>query len=76
MDKRECILAREIYEFATELSVEKGDVEEFQRNFAVVKTYYDEFDGVLPPSQKKYAIVGLYLLYLLSYNKVADKAGD
>ena len=76
IDKRECILAREIYEYATFLSVEKEDIEEFQRNFAVVKTYYDEFEGVLPPSQKKYAILGLYLLYLLSYNKIMDAQGQ
>jgi len=42
----------------------------------VVKTYYDEFDEILPQSQKKYAILGLFLLYLLSYNKIQDKQGD
>ena len=31
---------------------------------------------MLPPSQKKYAILGLYLLYLLSYNKIIDKQGN
>ena len=72
IDMRECILAREIYEYATFLSVEKEDIEGFERNFTVVKTYYDEFGSILPASQKKYAILGLYLLYLLSYNKIAE----
>jgi 26S proteasome regulatory subunit N12 len=72
VDMRECILAREVYEYATFLSLEKGDIEAFERNFATVKTYYDEFEGILPPSQKKYTILGLYLLYLLSFNKISE----
>jgi len=82
MDKKECILARkyafrkqltifvgEVYEFATFLSVEKKDIAEFERNICVLKSYYDEFEDAIPKSSKKMAIIGLYLLYLLSYNK-------
>jgi 26S proteasome regulatory subunit N12 len=72
VDMRECILAREIYEYATFLSVEKEDIEGFERNFMIVKTYYDEFSTILPESQKKYSILGLYLLYLLSFNKISE----
>ncbi len=68
-DPKECILAREIYEYATFLSVEKKDIAEFERNICVLKSYYDEFEGLIPASQKKYAVIGLYLLYLLSFNK-------
>jgi hypothetical protein len=50
VDMRECILAREIYEYATFLSVEKEDIEGFERNFTIVKTYYDEFSTILPES--------------------------
>ena len=59
----------EVFECATFLSVEKKDIEEFERNIAVLKSYYEEFEGLLPTSSKKYSILGLYLLYLLSYNK-------
>ena len=38
----------------------------------MVKTYYDEFSSVLPDSQKKYSVIGLYLLYLLSFNKISE----
>ena len=72
VDQRECLLARNVYEYATFLAVEKKDIESFERNFAIVKTYYDEFDGILPLSQKKYCILGLYLLYLLSFNKISE----
>ena len=49
--------------------MEKKDIPEFERNICILRSYYDEFEGVIPPSQKKSAIVGLYLLYLLSFNK-------
>ena len=72
VDMRECILAREIYEYATFLAVEKEDIEGFERNFTIVKTYYDEFSTILPESQKKYSVIGLYLMYLLSFNKISE----
>lgn len=68
-DPKECILAREIYEYATFLSVEKRDIPEFERNICILRCYYDEFESVIPTSQKRTAIIGLYLLYLLSFNK-------
>ena len=72
IEKAECILAREVYENAVLISVEKEDIEGFERNFTIVKTYYDEFNGILPESQRKYSILGLYLLYLLSFNKISE----
>ena len=72
VDMKECILARETYEYATLLAVEKEDIDQFERNFTILKTYYDEFDKILPQSQKKYSILGLYLLYLLSFNKISE----
>ena len=50
VDMRECILAREVYEYSTFLALEKGDIDAFERCFTTVKTYYDEFEGILPPS--------------------------
>ena len=69
VDMKEAVLAREVYEYATFLAVERKDIEDFERNICVLKSYYDEFEGIIPASQKKDAIIGLYLLYLLSYNK-------
>ena len=62
----------EIYEFATFLSVEKKNIEEFERNICVLRSYYDEFDSIIGKSQRKNAILGLYLLYLLSFNKISQ----
>ena len=72
VNMQQCILAREVYEYATLIAVEKEDIPAFERNFTVLKTYYDEFSNILPESQKKYSILGLYLLYLLSFNKIAE----
>ena len=45
----ECFLG-EVYEFATFLSVEKKNIEEFERNICVLKSYYDEFDSIIGKS--------------------------
>tara|TARA_B110000285_G_C14968323_1_gene535234 strand:+ start:108 stop:413 length:306 start_codon:yes stop_codon:yes gene_type:complete len=47
LDKRECILAREVYEQAIFISVEKEDVAAFERNFSIIRTYYDELDPII-----------------------------
>lgn len=70
---KECILAREVYEYATFLSVEKNDIPEFETHMAVLKTFYDaDFRRVIPDSQKMNAVLGLYLLYLLAFNKISE----
>ena len=33
----------EVYEYATFLSVEKHDIQEYEYHMSVLKTYYDEF---------------------------------
>jgi len=72
-DAKQCILAREVYEYATLLSVEKREIEEFEQHMSVLKTYYDEdFRALIPDSQKMYTLIGLHLLYLLAYNKISE----
>ena len=66
-------MAREVYEYATFLSVEKQDIAEYEQHMSVLKTYYDEqFRALIPNSQKMYTVMGLYLMYLLAYNKIAE----
>lgn len=53
--------------------MEKQDIPEFEQHIQVLRTYYDEhFRQILPDSQKMYAVLGLYLLYLLAYNKISE----
>jgi len=68
-DQKEAILAREVYERAVFLSIDERNFEDFENSIAVVKTYYDLFRGKLPVSEKEHSVVGLYLLYLLAFNK-------
>jgi hypothetical protein len=50
-EAKECILAREVYEYATFLSVEKHDIAEYEQHMSVLKTYYDEqFRALIPDS--------------------------
>ena len=37
------ILLGEVYEYATFISVEKHEIDAFERNMSILKTYYDEF---------------------------------
>ncbi len=41
-EAKECILAREVYEYAIFLSVEKQDIPEYEHHMSVLKTLYDE----------------------------------
>ena len=68
-DPKECILAREVYEYACFISIESGNVEEFERHFNSLKFYYNELNDVIPESNKKNTVLGLWLLHLLSTNK-------
>jgi 26S proteasome regulatory subunit N12 len=48
-------------------------VPEFEQHMAVLRTYYDEdFKRIIPESQKMYTVLGLYLLYLLAFNKISE----
>eukprot|EP00345_Euplotes_harpa_P017719 CAMPEP_0168347720 /NCGR_PEP_ID=MMETSP0213-20121227/19205_1 /TAXON_ID=151035 /ORGANISM="Euplotes harpa, Strain FSP1.4" /LENGTH=265 /DNA_ID=CAMNT_0008356957 /DNA_START=8 /DNA_END=806 /DNA_ORIENTATION=- len=71
-DPKECILAREIYEYAVFQSIEEQDIKSFERNYATLNFYYKELKDVLPESSKKNSVLGLYLLYLLSQNKISE----
>ena len=53
-------------------SIEEQDIESFERNYETLNFYYNELDSVLPQSTKKNSVLGLYLLYLLSQNKISE----
>ena len=62
----------EIYEYAVFQSIEEKDIKGFQRNYTTLNFYYNELRDVLPESSKKNSVLGLYLLYLLSQNKISE----
>ena len=58
-------------EIGVEYSVALGDVEAFERYMAMLKTYYMDYADKLEESPKKYELLGLNLLRLLSQNETA-----
>jgi len=70
--KKQLLLARETLELATYVSVSNSDEAAFERHINQVKTYYQDFSDILPASERKSPITGLYLLFLLGQNRIAD----
>jgi len=68
------VLAREILEQAVLLSVKDSDSTAFERNFSQLKVYYNDIPrGVtVPDSERRWLLIGLNLLRLLSYNRIAE----
>merc|ERR1712018_8846 len=70
-DAKDLFIAREILEIGVEYSVAREDVNAFERYMAMLKTYYMDYAGKLEESPKKYELLGLNLLRLLSQNETA-----
>ncbi|TVU15800.1 hypothetical protein EJB05_39338, partial [Eragrostis curvula] len=65
-------VARAIYEHAVILSIKIKDPDAFERNFSLLKVFYMDTCGIIPPSPDEYPLLGLNLLRLLADNKIAD----
>jgi len=70
-DAKDLFIAREILEIGVEYSVACEDVNAFERYMAMLKTYYMDYADKLEESPKKYELLGLNLLRLLSQNETA-----
>eukprot|EP00295_Goniomonas_pacifica_P021354 CAMPEP_0175869308 /NCGR_PEP_ID=MMETSP0107_2-20121207/35893_1 /TAXON_ID=195067 ORGANISM="Goniomonas pacifica, Strain CCMP1869" /NCGR_SAMPLE_ID=MMETSP0107_2 /ASSEMBLY_ACC=CAM_ASM_000203 /LENGTH=267 /DNA_ID=CAMNT_0017187333 /DNA_START=11 /DNA_END=814 /DNA_ORIENTATION=- len=69
---QELLVARETYELASMLSILNKDIPQFERHFTQVKTFYFDYDHVLPESPFKLQILGLNLMRLLAQSRIAD----
>ncbi|CAK5264340.1 unnamed protein product, partial [Mycena citricolor] len=65
------VVAREILEIGAFWSIRTQDVPSFDRYFSQLQTFYTDY-STLPHSQHEYAIRGLYLIRLLTQNRIAD----
>jgi len=70
-EAKDLFIAREILEIGVEYSVAREDVNAFERYMAMLKTYYMDYADKLEESPKKYELLGLNLLRLLSQNETA-----
>eukprot|EP00357_Protocruzia_adherens_P035986 CAMPEP_0115038808 /NCGR_PEP_ID=MMETSP0216-20121206/43635_1 /TAXON_ID=223996 /ORGANISM="Protocruzia adherens, Strain Boccale" /LENGTH=271 /DNA_ID=CAMNT_0002419291 /DNA_START=54 /DNA_END=869 /DNA_ORIENTATION=+ len=71
-EKEELLVARDVYEAAVLYSVKAENIEEFDKNITQLKSYYSDFQNFLPDSAQMFPMLGLNLLYLLSYNKMSE----
>lgn len=70
--QKQLLLARETLELATLLSVASEDEHSFERHVTQVKTYYYDYGHLLPQSERKWPLLGLLLLHLLSQNRMGE----
>lgn len=66
------VIARDILEIGAVWSIRTRDVPSFDRYFSQLQTFYKDYSNVLPPSKREYPIRGLYLIRLLTQNRIAD----
>ena len=72
IDRKNLQLARDVLEIAVFWSIEKEDVVLFQRYVCQLKSYYFDYQKILPESPYKYQLLGLNLLHLLAQNRLAE----
>jgi len=72
--KKELMLARETLELASLLSIRNKDTVSFERHVAQLKPYYYDsvYTSMLLESERKWLILGLYLLGLLAQSHFAE----
>lgn len=68
------VLIRSMLEGAVLLSAQQQSTETFERHVQQLKPYYFDYANLYPsrPSARKSELLGLWLLYLLSQNQIAD----
>ncbi|KAI9611953.1 hypothetical protein H4Q26_008043 [Puccinia striiformis f. sp. tritici PST-130] len=72
IDPESLAKARDILEIGAFYSVRTQDIPAFERYISQLGSYYNDYSSLLPPSQRRYPLVGLDLLRLLSQNKIAQ----
>ncbi|KAI0729379.1 proteasome 26S subunit [Fomitopsis betulina] len=66
------VLARDVLEIGAFWSIRSRDIPSFDRYYSQLQTFYNDYSSVLPPSSHEYPIRGLYLIRLLTQNRIAD----
>lgn len=66
------VMARDVLEVGAFWSIRSRDIPSFDRYFSQLQTFYNDYSLVLPPSPREYPVRGLYLIRLLTQNRIAD----
>lgn len=71
-DPKVLILARDVLEMGAQYAIRVKDIPAFDRYMTQLLTYYHDYSGQLPESQRMYPLIGLNLLRLLAENRISD----
>ncbi|KAF8819723.1 SAC3/GANP family protein [Cardiosporidium cionae] len=71
-DTEELRVAVEALELGVFVSVRSKDVGAFERYFSQLSIFYQDFCSILQQSTQQNVIIGMYLLHLLSVNRIGD----
>eukprot|EP00299_Pterocystis_sp_00344_P000895 c1049_g1_i1.p1 GENE.c1049_g1_i1~~c1049_g1_i1.p1 ORF type:complete len:278 (-),score=65.90 c1049_g1_i1:29-817(-) len=71
-DSQSLLRARSILEVGTLYTAQTKQFEAFERHFAQLRVYYWDFRTKLPASEQQWLITGLYLLHLLTQNRISE----
>jgi len=69
---RELYLTREMLEYAVLLAVSTRDEAAFERSMVQLKAVYADYGRALPESARQPVLLGLWLLFLLTENRIGD----
>lgn len=71
-NRNDLMVTREILEMGAFWSIRARDVPSFDRYFSQLQTFYNDYNSILQPSPRQYAVQGLNLIRLLTQNRIAD----
>eukprot|EP00298_Acanthocystis_sp_HF-20_P015151 c21040_g2_i1.p1 GENE.c21040_g2_i1~~c21040_g2_i1.p1 ORF type:complete len:251 (+),score=76.61 c21040_g2_i1:585-1337(+) len=71
-DKQNLALAREILETITLFTAQANDLAAFEKSFIQLRAFYSDFNSGLPESENKWRIIGLFLIYLVTENRISE----
>ncbi|KAI8852839.1 COP9 signalosome [Chytridium lagenaria] len=61
-----------VLELGAHWSIRAKDIPAFERFISQLKTYYNDYNTILPPSQRMHKYLGLNLLRLLAQNRISE----
>jgi 26S proteasome regulatory subunit N12 len=69
---KEAFVAREVLEYAVQLHLRRADHAAMERAVKALRPLYYDYAQTLPESPRAHTLLGVYLLYLLTENRLAD----
>ncbi|KAI3384751.1 hypothetical protein SNEBB_006988 [Seison nebaliae] len=68
----ELLLMRDVLEISTMRAIDRKDVEQFEKQYDQLTSYYNDYGSLLQQSATYTQMKGLYLLFLLAKNRLAE----